>query len=142
MIEERKDLFSQKVRAGLRTYFFDVKESKEKSLYLVISESKVVGAEYEHHRVMICEEDIEAFITGFDQIINFLRKRKKPKAFNVERIRQQHPNAYTKCSPGDDELLRNKYDQGMSVAELCQFFQRQPGAIRSRLAKLGIKKPD
>jgi len=137
--EERKELFSQKVRAGLRTYFIDIRESKENSLYLVISESKAVGSEYEHHRVMIFEEDIEAFIEGVDKTIDFIRKRQKPKSY-IEKIREQYPKAYTKWSSEDDELLQNKYDAGISVAELSQFFQRQPGAIRSRLEKLGIKK--
>lgn len=94
--EERKELFSQKVRAGIRTYFFDVKQTKEKSLYLVISESKAVGANHEHHRMMIFEEYIEAFNAGFDETIDFIRKNQKPKSYNVEKIRQQHPKAYTK----------------------------------------------
>jgi len=140
VIEERKELFSQMVKAGIRTYFFDVKQTKDKSLYLNISESKAVGANHERHRVMIFEEDIEVFIAGFDETINFIRKSQKPKSYIVEKIRQQHPKAYTKWSSADDKLLRSKYDEGISVAELSQFFQRKPSAIRSRLAKLGIKK--
>jgi len=140
--EERKELFSQKVRAGIRTYFFDIKQSKENSLYLVISESKPVSGEYEHHRVMIFEEDFEAFIEGVDKTIKFLRKCQKPKSYSLEKIRQQHPKAYSKWSSEDDKLLQNKYDEGICVGELSQFFQRQPGAIRSRLWKLGIKKSD
>ena len=137
MIEERKELFSQKVRAGLRTYFFDIKQSKEKTLYLVISESKAMGADYEHHRVMIFEKYFEAFLAGFDNTIDFIRKNQKPKSYGYKEIRQQYPKAYTRWSSNDDELLQSKYDQGVSVAELSQFFQRQPGAIRSRLVKLG-----
>ena len=140
VIEERKELFSLKVRAGIRTYFFDIKQSKENSLYLVISESKPVSGEFQHHRVMIFEEDFEAFIEGVDKTIDFIRKNQKQKSFNLEKIRQQYPKAYTKWSSEDDELLRNKYDEGISIAELSQFFQRQPSAIRSRLEKLGIKK--
>jgi hypothetical protein len=140
VIEERKELFSQRVRAGIRTYFFDVKQTKEKSLYLVISESKAVGADHEHHRVMIFEDDFEAFIDGFDKTIDFIRKSQEPSSSSIEKIREQHPKAYTKWSSDDDEELRSKYDQGISIAELSQFFQRQPSAIRSRLVKLGIKK--
>jgi hypothetical protein len=138
--EEKNELFSQKVRAGIRTYFFDVKQSKENSLYLVISESKPVSGEFQHHRVMIFEEDFEAFIEGIDKTIDFIRKNQKQKSFNLEKIRQQYPKAYTKWSSEDDELLQNKYDEGISIAELSQFFQRQPSAIRSRLEKLAVKK--
>ena len=140
MIEERKELFSQKVRAGIRTYFFDVKQSKENSLYLVISESKVVGNEHERHQVMIFEDRLEAFTVGFDKSISFIRNRQQPKSYGFEEIRQQYPKAYTKWTTEDDKLLRIKYDQGISIADLSQFFQRKPGAIRSRLEKLGIKK--
>jgi len=134
--EERKELFSQKVRAGLRTYFIDIRQSKENSLYLVISESKPVSGEFQHHRVMIFEEDFEAFIEGIDKAIDFIGKSQNQKSFNLEKIQQQFPKAYTKWSSEDDELLQNKYDEGISVAELSQIFQRQPGAIRSRLEKL------
>ena len=141
MSEERRELFSEKVTAGSRTYFFDVKQSQEGTRYLVISESRAVGAEYEHHRVMMFEENIEAFIAGFDKAIAFLGIRQKPKSYSVEEVRQQHPKAYAKWSSDEDEALRKKYDEGMSVAELARFFQRQPSAIQSRLAKLGLKKP-
>jgi len=142
MSEERKELFSEKVTAGSRTYFFDVKQSQEGTRYLVISESRAVGEEYEHHRVMVFEENLEAFIAGFDKTLDFLGIRQKPKSYAFEKNRQQHPKAYTKWSPDEDEALRIKYQEGMSVAELSREFQRQPGAIQSRLAKLGIKQPD
>ena len=53
MTEERKELFSQKVAGGSRWYFIDVKESIEGARYLVISESRRSGENYEHERVMI-----------------------------------------------------------------------------------------
>lgn len=138
VIEERKEIFSQKVRAGNRTYFFDVKQSKEKTQYLVISESKSKGTKFEHHRVMIFEEDIDAFIAGFEKTVDFIREGQKPKSYSVEKFRQQFPKAYTKWTADDDMILRSKYDEGISIAELSIILQRKPGAIRSRLVKLGI----
>lgn len=141
MSAERKELFSEKVTAGSRTYFFDIKQSQAGTLYLVISESKPVGAEFEHHRVMIFEENIEAFKAGFDKTLGFLEIRQKPKSYTLEEVRQQHPKAYTKWTPDEDETLRKKFQEGMSVVDLSLAFQRQPGAIQSRLVKLGIKQP-
>ncbi|MDH5684289.1 MAG: PUR family DNA/RNA-binding protein, partial [candidate division WOR-3 bacterium] len=43
MNNERKELFSEKLQAGKRTYFFDVKETVGKKRYLVISESRPAG---------------------------------------------------------------------------------------------------
>jgi DNA-directed RNA polymerase specialized sigma24 family protein len=138
MCDERKELLSEKVVAGSRTYFFDVKESKDGTRYLVISELRQAGADYERHRVMIFEENAAAFLAGLDEVVAFLGI--KHKSYNVDEVRQQHPKAYEKWSSNEDEELRKKYNEGMGISELASFFQRQPGAIQSRLAKLGLTK--
>lgn len=59
---QRKELFSEKVLAGSRTYFFDVKESTDGTKYLVISESRQVDKEsHKHNRVMVFQERISSF---------------------------------------------------------------------------------
>jgi len=73
MTSERVELFSEKVSAGSRSYFFDVKQGKDGVRYLVISESRPKEAEQGHHRVMIFEENLEAFNLGFQKAMNFLR---------------------------------------------------------------------
>jgi len=74
MSAEKKELFSEKVRAGSRTYFFDVKESAGGSKYLVINESRKVGESHEHNRVMVFEEDIQSFSEGFKKAVGFILK--------------------------------------------------------------------
>jgi hypothetical protein len=53
-------------------------------------------------------------------------------------LRATYPRAYTPWSEEDDALLEQKHRQGTTIQALSEFFQRQPGAIRSRLAKLGL----
>ena len=53
--ESRKELFTRRVSAGSRTYFFDVKQSAEGAKYLLISESRDVKGKWEHDRVMVFE---------------------------------------------------------------------------------------
>lgn len=53
-------------------------------------------------------------------------------------IREKHPQAYTSWTHADDEKLTKLYQDGVKVKELVEQFQRQPGAIRSRLKHLGI----
>ena len=72
MSHTRKELFTKKVNAGRRTYFFDVKETQENVRYLVISESKRAGSGFEHDRVMIFEEHFKSFIEGLDNALAFL----------------------------------------------------------------------
>ncbi|MEG4497728.1 hypothetical protein QUB05_11730 [Microcoleus sp. F10-C6] len=61
----------------------------------------------------------------------------RPKTQN-EKIRHKYPRAYVKWSQDEDENLKKEYASGQQIGELVQRFQRQPGAIRSRLQKLGL----
>jgi len=61
----------------------------------------------------------------------------RPKTPN-EKIRQKYPRAYVKWSQDEDENLKKEYASCQEIGELAQRFQRQPGAIRSRLQKLGL----
>jgi hypothetical protein len=74
MSTEKRVLFSEKVRAGSRTYFFDVKEAATGTKYLVINESKKVGESHEHNRIMIFEEDIPSFSEGLQKVVGFIQK--------------------------------------------------------------------
>jgi ribonuclease D len=51
-------------------------------------------------------------------------------------IKQQHARAYEKWTPEEDTDLLSRAAAGTSVSQLATHFQRQPSAIRSRLAKL------
>ena len=70
-----KEIFSERVAAGSRTYFFDVKESEEGIRRLVISESRHTGSTWEHHRVMVFEEHLEKFSEIFDQAVWVMARR-------------------------------------------------------------------
>ena len=60
----REDIFSQAIRAGKRTYFFDVKATRTDQYYLTITESKRrFDAEqgkfyYEKHKLFLYQEDL------------------------------------------------------------------------------------
>jgi len=64
----------------------------------------------------------------------------KTKTYDVEEIREKHPKAYTKWTDDEDNSLRNDYLRGKTVEELTSKLQRKPGAIRSRLIRLGLLK--
>lgn len=55
-----------------------------------------------------------------------------------EKIRKIYPNAYLSWDKAQDEKLRELFTKGSSVANLADTFSRTSGAIRSRLAKLGL----
>jgi hypothetical protein len=66
------EIFSEKVVTSRRTYYFDVKETKDKAKYLVIGELTQVGNELERHRVMVFEESLESFMEGLDKAVEFI----------------------------------------------------------------------
>ncbi len=80
----REDVFSQAVRAGKRTYFFDVKETRNGQQYLTITESKKRFNQedgkffYEKHKVFLYHEDFEKFKNGLETAINFIETGEKP----------------------------------------------------------------
>ena len=56
----------------------------------------------------------------------------------LEKIKEKYPNAYENWTSEADEKIKRLYHEGKSNSELSEIFQRKPGAIRSRLKKLGL----
>jgi hypothetical protein len=73
----KDEIYTKRVRAGKRTYFFDVKSTKsEKDFYITITESKRVGEEeYEKHKIFLYKEDFEKFRDALDESVDFVRGR-------------------------------------------------------------------
>ena len=89
------DVFSKPVRAGKRTYFFDVKTTKGNDYYLTITESKKrVDKDgrftYDKHKIFLYKEDFEKFSQGLEEIIGYIRER-LPAGVEVEREEERIP---------------------------------------------------
>ena len=75
----KEEIFSKVVRAGKRTYFFDVKATKKDDFYLTITESKKrLGKEgkiyYEKHKIFLYKEDFEKFAEGLKGAVGFIEE--------------------------------------------------------------------
>ncbi len=81
--KERREIFTERIAAGNRHYFFDVKESKGGKKYLVISESRRSGKNYQHNRVMVFEENLKAFAKAFQKAAKFVQKKKTHRLFRL-----------------------------------------------------------
>lgn len=81
---EREDVFSKAVKAGKRTYFFDVKETKQGEKYLTITESKRKfngddgSFTYEKHKIFLYKEDYAKFQNALNGVINFIETGEEP----------------------------------------------------------------
>ncbi len=74
------DVYSKPVRAGKRTYFFDVKATKNNDYYLTITESKRRIEKdgrfvYDKHKIFLYKEDFEKFSQGLEEVIQYIREK-------------------------------------------------------------------
>ena len=91
---DRGDLFSKSVRAGKRTYFFDVKSTRGNDHYLTITESKKrFGTDgkftYEKHKIFLYKEDFEKFIDGLNEAVNHIRENAPEVAPNYDGVEKK-----------------------------------------------------
>lgn len=71
----RNEIFSKAVRAGKRTYFFDVKSTRSGDHYLTITESKKKydqegNFHFEKHKIFLYKEDFDKFKDGFKEVVD------------------------------------------------------------------------
>ncbi|MEN6454086.1 MAG: DUF3276 family protein [Prolixibacteraceae bacterium] len=76
----RQEIYSKAVRAGKRTYFFDVKSTRKDEYYLTITESKKRYEQdgkfhFEKHKIFLYKEDFEKFIDGINEVVEYIEDR-------------------------------------------------------------------
>ena len=81
MSSEQNEIYSKAVRAGKRTYFFDIKATKGNDLYITLTESKKIFSEdvdgsFEKHNIYLYKEDFEKFKEGLDDVLNKIEELK------------------------------------------------------------------
>ncbi|MDQ2177216.1 DUF3276 family protein [Marinifilum sp. D714] len=80
--KNRDEIFSNAVRAGKRTYFFDVKATRKNDYYLTITESKKRydkegNYSFEKHKVFLYKEDFDKFSEGLLEALDFIKSSNK-----------------------------------------------------------------
>jgi hypothetical protein len=98
---EQEEIFSKVVRAGRRTYFFDVRATKAGDYYLTLTESKKFtntdgSFHYKKHKIYLYKEDFESFKETLDEMISFIIDQK-----GEEVISERHQSDYQKETSGN-----------------------------------------
>lgn len=92
----REEIYSVSVRAGKRTYFFDVKSTRRDEFYLTITESKKRFEQdgsfhFEKHKIFLYKEDFEKFMDGLQEVVTYIDQNQ------LEDVESQvENNIYTK----------------------------------------------
>jgi len=80
--QEKVEIYSQRVRAGKRTYFFDIKSTRSNDYYLTITESKRrfkdEGYFYEKHKIFLYKEDFDKFLEALQGTVDYVKKELMP----------------------------------------------------------------
>ena len=84
-----QEIHSKVVRAGKRTYFFDVKTTRNDEYYLTITESKKRFSEngkfhFEKHKIFLYKEDFDKFSECLQDIIEYIRENQPVQGENVD----------------------------------------------------------
>ncbi|AQG80749.1 DUF3276 family protein [Spirosoma montaniterrae] len=79
---DRDKFYSKRVRAGKRTYFFDVKSTRANDYYLTITESRRHpqgdGFTYEKHKLFLYKEDFMKFVEALQESVDYVKTELMP----------------------------------------------------------------
>ncbi len=105
---EQEEIFSKVLRAGRRTYFFDVRSTKAGDYYLTITESKKFTNEdgsfhYKKHKIYLYKEDFMTFKDHVEEMMSFIIDQK-----GEEVISERHQKDFKKTENADSESTEDK----------------------------------
>ena len=101
---ERDEIYSKALRAGRRTYFFDVRSTKAGDYYLTVTESKKFTEEdgtfhFKKHKIYLYKEDFSEFKNILDEMTDYIISEK-----GEEVISEKHQKDFKK----DDENVEDE----------------------------------
>ena len=104
---ERDEIYSKALRAGRRTYFFDVRSTKAGDYYLTVTESKKFTEEdgtfhFKKHKIYLYKEDFNEFKSILDEMTDFIISEK-----GEEVISEKHQKDFKK----EDENVEDEKNE-------------------------------
>ncbi|MES3019503.1 MAG: DUF3276 family protein [Bacteroidota bacterium] len=99
--KEREEVFSKKVRAGKRTYFFDVKATRSNDYYVTVTESKkrLEDGVFIKHKIFLYKEDFEKFAEGLKETIDYIKANQE-----VVEKRYEYSEHHTETAKIEDDF--------------------------------------
>lgn len=104
---DQEEIFSKVLRAGRRTYFFDVRSTKAGDYYLTITESKKFTNDdgsfhYKKHKIYLYKEDFQAFRDNMEEMMDYIIGEKGSEVISERHqkdFKQEEEDTSTKESP-------------------------------------------
>ena len=105
--DNRKEIFTRAVKAGKRTYFFDVRATKADDYYITITESKKFteldgSFHFKKHKIYLYKEDFAAFAEILEELTSYVLNHKGEEVIS-ERHQKDFKKEYSPEKLEDDE---------------------------------------
>ena len=99
---DQEEIYSKVMRAGRRTYFFDVRSTKAEDYYLTITESKKFTHDdgsfhYKKHKIYLYKEDFQPFRELMEEMMDYIIEEK-----GTEVISERHQKDFQKEKPSEN----------------------------------------
>ncbi len=111
--------FSKKLKAGKRrTYFFDVRSTKQGDFFLTITESKkkFEGEGYESHKIFLYKEDFKKFVEALSETVDYIKTDLMPE-YDYESERLAKPTGDTGFSENHREEKPSAFNEATNHQE-------------------------
>ncbi|EAP86946.1 MULTISPECIES: PUR family DNA/RNA-binding protein [Croceibacter] len=112
---DHEDIYSKVLRAGRRTYFFDVRSTKADDYYLTITESKKFTNDdgsfhYKKHKIYLYKEDFDGFRENLEDMTDYIVREK-----GEEVISERHQSDFKKDYEEDTEVVETTSNSESTV---------------------------
>jgi uncharacterized protein YihD (DUF1040 family) len=112
---DHEDIYSKVLRAGRRTYFFDVRSTKADDYYLTITESKKFTNDdgsfhYKKHKIYLYKEDFDGFRENLEDMTDYIVREK-----GEEVISERHQSDFKKDYEEDPEVVETTSNSETTV---------------------------
>ncbi len=104
--KDKNAIYAKSLRAGKRTYFFDVREStRSGDYYLTITESKKRFVDdsgrfvFDKHKVFLYKEDFEQFVDDLNDVMAFIKKEQPFTTADLKQERERNREARESAAP-------------------------------------------
>ncbi|GAB5400395.1 MAG: PUR family DNA/RNA-binding protein [Aureisphaera sp.] len=115
---EKEEIYSKVMRAGRRTYFFDVRETKAGDYYLTITESKKFTNDdgsfhYKKHKIYLYKEDFADFSDNLNEMIQYIIDAK-----GEEVISERHQSDYKREEQTEEPVAAEETSETSSFTDI------------------------
>lgn len=132
-------LFKKKIQQSIKVYQKQLSNIDRSASKYNFALSSLSNGE----RCLTISEGNEQIIIAESNFIDFCNQLATVRSkwginYSVAEVRKRHKKAYAKWTQEEEELLINNFVEGLSVEEIATMLERKPGAIASRINKLGL----